>query len=92
MKTLIIADLARTEQLDRTAMSAVRGGFRMFSPSYKLGDLTYAPTSDSSITATQNLFQDQSVLTATANDAAFIGHGVSVNSNVSQDGKNKIVG
>ena len=40
MKTLIIADLARTEQLDRTAMSAVRGGFRMFSPSYKLGDLT----------------------------------------------------
>lgn len=91
MKTLIIADLARTEQLDRTAMSAVRGGFRMFSPSYKLGDLTYAPTSDSSITATQNLFQDQSVLTATANDSAFV-KGVHVNSHVSQDGQNKIIG
>jgi len=91
MKTLIIADLARTEQLDRTAMSAVRGGFRMFSPSYKLGDLTYAPSVDSSITATQNLFQEQSVLTATANDSAFV-KGVHVNSHVSQDGQNKIVG
>ena len=91
MKTLIIADLARTEQLDRIAMSAVRGGFRMFSPSYKLGDLTYMPTSDSSITATQNLFQDQSVLTATANDSAFV-KGVHVNSHVDQDGQNKIIG
>ena len=91
MKTLIIADLARTEQLDRTAMSAVRGGFRMFSPSYKLGDLTYAPNVDSSITATPNLFQDQSVLTATANDSAFV-KGVHVNSHVDQNGQNKIIG
>ena len=91
MKTLIIADLARTEQLDRSAMSAVRGGWSMYSPSYKLGDLTYAPSHDSSITATQNLFQDQSVLTATANDSAFV-KGVHVNSHVSQDGQNKIIG
>ena len=91
MKTLIIADLARTEQLDRSAMSAVRGGFRMFSPQYKLGDLTYAPNVDSSITATQNLFQDQSFLTATANDSAFV-KGVHVNSHVDQNGQNKIVG
>ena len=92
MNKLTITDLARTEQLDRSAMSAVRGGWSMYSPSYKLGDLTYAPSHDSSITAVQNLGQQQSVLTATANDAAFIGHGVSVNSHVSQDGQNKIVG
>ena len=91
MKTLIIADLARTEQLDRTAMSAVRGGWKMGMPSYQYGDLLYAPSKDSSITATQNLFQDQSVLTATANDSAFV-KGVHVNSHVSQDGQNKIVG
>ena len=92
MKTLIITDLARTEQLDHSAMSAVRGGWSMYSPSYKLGDVIYAPEHDSSITAVQNLGQKQSVLTATANDSAFIGHGVSVHSKVSQDGQNKIVG
>ena len=92
MKTLIISDLSRNEHLDRPTLAAVRGGWKMGSPSYHLGDLTYAPSHDASITAVQNLGQQQSVLTATANDAAFIGHGVSVNSNVSQDGKNKIVG
>ena len=91
MKTLTITDLARTEQLDRSAMSAVRGGFRMFSPSYHLGNVSYAPSYDSSIAATQNLMQEQSVLTATANDSAFV-KGVHVNSHVSQDGQNKIVG
>ncbi|MBQ5940866.1 hypothetical protein, partial [Massilia sp. AB1] len=60
-------------------------------PQYKLGDLTYAPNVDSSITATQNLFQDQSVLTATANDSAFV-KGVHVNSHVDQNGQNKIIG
>ena len=92
MKTLIISDLSRNEHLDRPTLAAVRGGWKMGSPSYQLGDLVYAPRHDSSITAVQNLGQQQSVLTATANDAAFIGHGVSVNSHVSQDGQNKIVG
>ena len=91
MKTLTIKDLARTEQLDRSAMSDVRGGWSMFSPSYKLGNVSYAPSYDSSISATQNLMQEQSVLTATANDSAFV-KGVHVNSHVSQDGQNKIVG
>ena len=91
MKTLTITDLARTENLDRHAMNAVRGGWKMGMPWYKIGDVTYAPTTDSSITATQNLFQDQSVLTATANDSAFV-KGVHVNSHVSQDGQNKIIG
>ena len=91
MKTLTIKDLARTEQLDRAAMAAVRGGFNMGTPGWPHGDMSYAPTYDSSITATQNLFQQQSVTTATANGAAFVG-GVNVNSHVSQDGDNKIIG
>ena len=90
MKNLTITDLARTEQLDRSAMSAVRGGWSMYSPSYKLGDLTYAPSHDSSITAVQNLGQMQEVLTATANGSAFV-DGVRVNSNVDQHGENLIV-
>jgi hypothetical protein len=39
----------------------------------------------------QNLSQQQSVLTATANDSAFLA-GVSVQSNTHQNGKNKIIG
>jgi hypothetical protein len=91
MNTLTIKDLARTEQLERSAMAAVRGGWSMLSPSYKMGDLNYAPTHDSSITAAQNLFQQQSVATLTANGSAFV-DGVSVHSNVHQDGKNSIIG
>ena len=91
MKTLIIKDLARTEQLDRTAMAGVRGGWKMNSPHYSFGDVTYAPSYDSSITGVQNLAQQQSVLLATANDSAFI-DGVHVNSDVSQKGNNTIVG
>jgi hypothetical protein len=90
MKTLTIKDLARTEQLDSTAMAGVRGGWMMNSPSYKAGDVTYAPSYDSSITAVQNLAQKQSVFLATANDSAFI-DGVHVNSDVSQKGNNTII-
>jgi hypothetical protein len=90
MKSLIITDLARTEQLDRKAMSAVRGGFRMGTPGYAFGDVNYAPSFDSSIKATQNLAQMQEVVTATANGSAFLG-GVSVDSHVDQDGNNKII-
>ena len=91
MKTLTIKDLARTEQLDRSDMANVRGGWSMLAPNYKPGDFTYAPKTDSSITATQNLLQQQSVATATANGSAFL-HGVDVHSNVHQDGENKIIG
>ena len=91
MKTLTIKDLTRTEQLDRSAMAGVRGGWKMHSPSYAFGDVSYAPTYDSSITAVQNLAQHQSVLNATANESAFI-EGVHVNSNISQKGNNTIVG
>ena len=91
MKTLTIKDLDRAEQLDRTAMAAVRGGWNVFAPSYKMGDYTYAPTSDSSINAMQSLSQQQNVLTATANESAFLA-GVTVNNNTHQNGKNKILG
>ena len=91
MKTLIIADLARTEDLSSDAMAAVRGGWSMYAPSTKFGDVSYTPGYDSSIMATQSLFQKQNVLTATANDAAFV-HGVDVHSDVHQDGENKIIG
>jgi hypothetical protein len=90
MKTLTITDLARTEELDRKTMAAVRGGMKMGTPGYPLGDLNYAPSFDSSITATQNLAQMQEVLTATANGSAFV-HGVHVDSDVNQHGENKIV-
>jgi hypothetical protein len=95
MKTLTIKDLARTEQLDRGAMTLVRGGWSSYAPaktpSYKMGDLNYAPSHDSSIKATQNLLQQQSVATLTANGSAFL-HGVDVHSDVHQDGQNKIIG
>ena len=92
MKTLIITDLARTETLDSATMTTVRGGHNQYiAPSYSFGDFTYAPTSDSSINAMQGLSQQQSVLTATANDSAFLA-GVTVNNTTHQNGKNVIVG
>ena len=92
MKTLTIKDLARTEQLDRATMTTVRGGHNVYyAPSFKMGDYTYAPTSDSSINSMQGLSQQQNVLTATANDSAFLA-GVTVNNNTHQNGKNKILG
>ena len=91
MKTLTIKDLARTEQLDSGAMALVRGGFSMYSPGFKAGDLNYAPRYDSSIEAVQNLIQQQNVVTATANGSAFV-KGVHVNSDVNQHGENKVIG
>ena len=90
MKTLIFSDLSRNEHLDRPTLAAGRGGWKMGSPSYHLGDLTYAPSHDASITAVQNLGQAQDVLSATANGSAFVG-GVHVHSDVDQRGENKIV-
>ncbi|CAN7373368.1 hypothetical protein [Massilia sp. LjRoot122] len=90
MKTLTITDLARSEQLDRPTMAALRGGWKLASPSYTLGDVSFAGSTDSSINATQNLGQMQEVLSATANGSAFVDC-TSVSSSVSQDGNNKIV-
>jgi hypothetical protein len=91
MKTLTITDLARSERLDRPTMSAVRGGWRVNSPSWSFGNLSFGGSDDSSISAVQNLGQQQNVLTATANGSAFLDC-VNVHSNVHQNGQNKIVG
>jgi hypothetical protein len=94
MKALTVKDLDRTVQLDRTEMTAVRGGMKMCAPGGKygdkFGDLTFAPSTDSSITAAQSLFQVQDVVNATANGSAFLDN-IHVTNDVSQDGTNKIV-
>ena len=90
MKTLTITDLARSEQLDRPTMAAVRGGWKIGPTPWVPGDLHFAGRDDSSISATQNLAQMQEVLTATANGSAFV-DGLSVQSGVAQRGENKIL-
>jgi hypothetical protein len=91
MKTLNIKDLARTEELDRTAMATVRGGTKKMGwGGYSFGDLTYAPSTDTSITASQDLMQMQEVVNATANGSAFLDN-INVTNDVSQKGTNKIV-
>jgi len=90
MKTLTILDLARSEQLDRPTMAAVRGGWKMGLPHYPLGDVKIGGTHDASINASQSLDQMQQVLLGTANGSAFV-DGVHVDNHVSQDGKNTIV-
>ena len=90
MKTLTIKDLARTEELDHAALSAVRGGMKMDWSSYKTGDINYAPSYDSSIHATQNLAQFQDVTNAVANGSAFVDN-LHVKNNTSLFGQNNIV-
>jgi hypothetical protein len=92
MKTLTINDLARTEQLDRRAMAAVRGGFKMGAPSYSLLPMphSYSPSGDSSIHATQDLQQYQNVINATANGSGFL-EGIHASNDTSQFGQNNLV-
>jgi hypothetical protein len=98
MKTLIIKDLARTEQLDRSVMAGVRGGTNMCGTSvptsaaacYPSGATNYSPSYDSSLNATQSLMQMQNVVNATANGSAFI-DGVQANNTTSLCGQNNIV-
>lgn len=85
MKTLIIKDLALTNELARGDMAAVRGGTRMSMPWMP----EYSPQYDSSIKATQDLMQLQDVKNLTANGSAFVS-GVSVTNNTDQFGQNNI--
>jgi hypothetical protein len=91
MKTLIIKDLARTEELDGKAMAAVRGGWSMNSPTYKVGNVSYAPSYDASIHASQDMVQVQNVTNAVANGSAFL-DGVHATNTTSQSGQNNIFG
>ena len=89
MKSIIIKDLARTEQLDGAAMSAVRGG-HMAAPVYSVGNVSYTPSYDTSIHAVQNLMQGQSVFNQTASGSAFL-ENVSATNTTTQFGQNNIV-
>ena len=92
MKTLTINDLALASELDRGAMTRVRGGHgKMQQQSLLPYPMpSYSPTYDSSIDARQNLQQFQNVTNATANGSAFI-DGVTANNNTSQFGQNNIL-
>jgi hypothetical protein len=90
MKTLTIKDLARNEQLDGTALSAVRGGMKMSAPTYKFGDISYMPSYDSSIDATQELQQFQTVKNSVADGSAFV-EDLHVTNNTSLFGQNNII-
>jgi len=85
MKTLIIKDLTRTNELDRTEMAAVRGGHGKSMPWMPV----YSPSYNSSIKTDQSLMQLQDVQNLTANGSAFI-DGVHVTNNTDQFGQNNI--
>jgi len=91
MKTLTLNDLARTEELDRTSMAAVRGGFNMSSTGYSLNPKapSYPPSFDSTLKISQDLKQAQQVLNETADGSAFIS-GVTVHNNTDQFGQNNV--
>ena len=91
MKSITIKDLARTEQLDGKAMAAVRGGWSMNSPVYMAGNVSYTPSYDSSIHASQDMVQVQNVTNAVANGSAFLDC-VSATNTTSQSGQNNIFG
>jgi hypothetical protein len=87
MKTLTIKDLARTEELDRDSMAAVRGGMNA-SPWYPAAS-EYPSKSSSSLDIKQNLMQLQSVQNLTANGSGFIDC-VHVDNHTDQFGQNNV--
>ena len=87
MKTLTIKDLARTEELDRNDMAAVRGGMNIASLPWTAS--SYSPKFDSSLHATQDLGQMQDVQNVTANDSAFLDC-LDVSNKTKQYGQNNI--
>jgi hypothetical protein len=87
MKTLIIKDLARTEELGRSDMAAVRGGMGLSSAPWTSS--SYSPKFDSSLHATQDLRQMQDVQNITANDSAFLDC-LDVTNKTKQYGQNNI--
>jgi hypothetical protein len=92
MNTLIIKDLALTNQLSRKEMSSVRGGYK--AGGYGVGMASYslfpAPSYTKSIDASQDLRQAQQVVNETADGSAFIS-GVHVTNNTSQFGQNNLL-
>jgi hypothetical protein len=92
MTTLTIQDLARSKELDRTGMAAVRGGFKSGTHSYPSFSQpsTWRQAGDSSIHATQGLQQFQQVINETADDSAFLS-GIDVRNTSTQYGQNNVI-
>jgi hypothetical protein len=96
MKTLTIKDLARSEELGRSTMATVRGGYNMKTSSYAPSLSTYpsapsySPSFDSSIHVNQDLKQAQQVFNETADGSAFLS-GVDVHNTTSQFGQNNVL-
>jgi hypothetical protein len=86
MKTLIIKDLALSNELARSDMVAVRGGHGKPSMPWLP---TYSPSYNTSIKADRSLLQKQDVQNLTANGSAFVS-GVHVTNNTDQFGQNNI--
>ncbi|RJF96048.1 hypothetical protein [Noviherbaspirillum saxi] len=71
MKALIINDLSVTEELDASAMAAVRGGTYKGMPFY-FGPLVSMSKNDFQFDAEQSLGQSQNTLVNNGNNAAFV--------------------
>jgi hypothetical protein len=87
MTTLIIKDLANTEELDAAALSAVTGGTAMHMPTGWM-PMFGGPT-NVDINASQALGQTQNVLNNNGNNVAFA-NCISSTVNPSQCGSNNI--
>lgn len=91
MSKLTIKDLARTDELGRKELAAVRGGFNLSKTGYSLSTMptNWSPTFDSSVHAQQSLSQAQQVFNQTADGSAFI-CGLDVTNNTDQFGQNNV--
>jgi hypothetical protein len=78
MNTLMIKDLSVTAQLDRKAMSAVRGGlgygYGYGYPSSSVFNFTptYMPNNSKNVSATQLINTSMNIQNANGNNAAFV--------------------
>lgn len=89
MTTLLIKDLAMTEELGRAAMASVTGGTGkklMYGGDYWLGHVSQDKFS---FNAEQLLAQDQNTVVNNGNNAAFV-HGIDAHVNPTQKGANTI--
>ena len=100
MHTLTIKDLAVTEELDRKAMTAVRGGtgsgyMPSCAPSYPSAPYSWGGPSfdfnksDFNFNASQSLGQSQNTVVNNGNNVAFAS-GITANVNPTQTGSNNI--
>lgn len=96
MTTLLIKDLAKTDDLDRSAMTRVRGGMGMYQGATKgmyegmyPGMPASFSSSDFSFDAKQLLGQTQNTVVNNGNNVAFAS-GITANVNPTQHGTNTI--